>query len=472
MKHSNSRICVDITSQHEEVTGSLNCVLARFPNRTTVKFFVDAGLFQEKDYEELNNVVPREVSSFDFGLVTHLHVDHIGRLPIMIKEGFKNEIYTTEGTRNGMQIALDDCLKLQLEKAKKERRKSLYSQSDVSKTLSLVRSCEYGKTVKVHEHVRVTFLMNGHLPDASMILIQISYPGCNAVNILFTGDYNNKNAFFTVKDIPKWILELPLIVVQESTYGDMDSTEIKPCFKENILKCVRNGGTAIVPVFSLSRKQEVLQVLKNMQDNKELSFRVPIYHDGKLGFKYDNLYIGGGFTIDEDKRNFYPKNLTRVDDTNRNSIMSNEDVKIIVTTSGMGSYGPAQAYLPAYISRKNALIQFTGYTAEGTMGRALKDTPYNATVVVCGILKQKIADVEYTNEFSAHAKADEMIEFLKKFKNLKLVLVNHGEKDVKELFAKRILKEVKVKDVGILGCGYTFRIDGWGLRKTVPTNFI
>ena len=138
----------------------------------------------------------------------------------------------------------------------------------------------------------------------------------------------------------------------------------------------------------------------------------------------------------------------------------------------MGSYGPAQIYIPEYIKRENALIQFTGYTAEGTLGRKLKEAEKGENVEIGGRLLRKNADVEYTNEFSAHAKADEMIAFLKQFKNLKLVLVNHGEEEIKFSFANRIIEEVKPKDVGILGREYFFRVNPYGLVETKTTKFM
>lgn len=137
----------------------------------------------------------------------------------------------------------------------------------------------------------------------------------------------------------------------------------------------------------------------------------------------------------------------------------------------MGSYGSAQTYIPEYISRENALIQFTGYIAEGTIGNRLKNTELGSMVEVGGVLARKRANVEYTTEFSAHAKADEMIEFLKQFNILKLVLVNHGELKAKNIFAERIIKEVKSKRLGLLGNEYFFRVDSYGLVKTLSTKF-
>ena len=147
------------------------------------------------------------------------------------------------------------------------------------------------------------------------------------------------------------------------------------------------------------------------------------------------------------------------------------DCKIILTTSGMGTYGPAQLYLPEYIKRPNTLIHFTGFTPQGTLGYTLKHVECGQDVKIGGMIRTKSARVEYTSEYSAHAKADEMIRFLQQFKNIKLILVQHGEEPVKEMFAKRIRKEVSVKDVEILGRDKFYRINPYGLVKVLPSKF-
>lgn len=467
----NCRFYADIMAMQNEVTGSCNLVIVKLPDGETIRFVVDCGLFQGQEYEELNSILPFYAENVDFCLVTHVHVDHIGRLPYMIRNGFFNPIYATETTCKLLPLALKDSFKVLSSVSKRKNSNLLYSEGDVEKTLSLLKSCQYNKQIQVHENVKVTFLNNGHLVGAALILVQISYPGYDDINLLFTGDYNNKNIFFDVDPIPQKILELPLVVIQESTYGDMDSTEITKCFRNNILRCLNNNGTVVSLVFSLGRAQEILYVLKMMQNEGILDVQIPIYFDGKLAIRYTDLFIRDGLGIKDDMRNFLPENLTFVDKSIRGDILEDTSKKIILTTSGMGSYGPAQTYIPEYISRENALIQFTGYTAEGTIGNRLKNTELGSMVEVGGVLARKRANVEYTTEFSAHAKANEMIEFLKQFNNLKLVLVNHGELKAKNIFAERIIKEVKSKRVGLLGNEYFFRVDSNGLVKTLSTKF-
>ena len=327
----NSRFYVDIMAMSEEVTGSCNLVIVKMPDGATMRFVVDCGLFQEHEYEELNDQLPFNSDNVDFCLVTHVHVDHVGRLPFMVKKGYRGKIYATETTCKLLPLALNDSFKVLNSVAKRKNVKCLYNETDVDITLSLLKPCEYGETVKINDNVKVTFLNNGHLVGAALILVQISYPEYEDINLLFTGDYNNKNMFFDVNPIPDWILELPLTIIQESTYGDMDSNEIEECFKRNIKENLDSNGTVVALVFSLGRAQEILYVLKTMQESGELDVEIPIYFDGKLAIKYTTLYIEDGLELKPEMKNFLPENLTFVDKVSRSDLLEDFKKKIILT---------------------------------------------------------------------------------------------------------------------------------------------
>lgn len=464
---------VDIMDIHDKVTGSCHLCTTRKPYGDMLKFIVDCGIFQQDEGDEQNQKLPFNASNIEFCLVTHNHVDHIGRLPLMAKNGFRGKIYTTETTCNLMEEALKDSYSVLKSRAKSSGVAPLYGEEDVACAVNLCVPCPYDETIQVNEMVRVNFFENAHLPGAALILVRISYPEHEDINLLFTGDYNSKSAFQNDVHIPEWVFDLPLTVIQESTYGDTNSEDIEPCFDRNVLKATSEGWTVLAPVFSLGRAQEILYRLKCLQDSGDLDLNIPIYLDGKLSIRYTNMYLKGLVGIKEDMQDFLPQNFKYVDKTIRNSLLHEDNsCKIILTSSGMGSYGPARSYIPAYLGRQRMLIHFTGYTAVGTMGRRIKDTPNGETVNVGGLIIKKRAKVEYTAEFSAHAKADTMIDFLKQFNNLKLVLVNHGDPEVKEKFATRILNEVDSKCVGILSKETLFRVNAWGLVKTIPTKFI
>lgn len=461
----------DIMAFHPGVTGSNTLLVVKYDDGTSIKGCLDIGLYQEKEFLQLNSKLHFNPETLDFVLITHNHIDHTGRLPLLTKNGYRGNIYTTNETKQLIKLALYDSYKVLKNLAMRNNEKPLYYEEDVNVALSKIVGCSYEEEIPLTPNVKATFLSNGHLQGAAMIWLHITKEGYEDIDILITGDYNNKNMFFDVSPIPNEIKKLPLTIIQESTYGNMDSSEITECFESNVTSAIKQGKIVLVPVFSLGRAQEILYVIKKLQKLGKISTSIPIYFDGKLAFKYTDIYLNGTLNIKEDMKDFLPENLTYVDDSMRPDIIANNDSKIILTTSGMGSYGPAQTYIPQLLSKENVLIQFTGYTADGTLGSRLKNTPKGNKVDVAGLAVIKRADVEYTTEYSAHAKADEMIEFLQQFENLKMVLLNHGEPEVKEKFAERILKEVNTKYVGILGNGYLFRIGPYGLIKTMGMKF-
>lgn len=463
------RFYVDVMAFHPEVTGSCLLVVVKYPDGTGTKFIVDCGLFQEKELSNYNTELPFDASQIEFALITHNHVDHTGRLPFIIKKGFYRNIYVSRQTSVLIEPALEDSYRVLKSVAKRENRVELYSIENVGAVLNNMQKCEYYENIHITSNIKAIFFPNGHLPGAALILVQISYPEYEDINLLFTGDYNKSNIFFDVSGIPEEIRKLPITIIQESTYGNMNSWEIEKTYVHDVTEAIRKGKTVINPAYSLGRTQEVLYEIKLMQERGEIERDIPIYLDGKLAIRYTNLYRK--LEIKKEMQNFLPDNLTFVDKEIRQKLLSDNNSKIIVTSSGSGSYGPAQTYIQEYLARADAKILFTGYTPEGSLGRRLKDTEYGETVEVGGLLVEKRAQVGYTREFSAHAKADEMIDFLNQFENLRMVLVNHGQTGVKEQFARRILREVKAKHVGVLGREYFFRVGTYGLIKTMGTKF-
>ena len=467
-----AKMYLDIMACHPEVTGSCFLGVLKLPNRKTVKFVIDCGLFQEKEYAALNNELPFDCDEISFVAVTHNHVDHIGRLPLLFKRGYTGKVYSTTQTKVLLPLALNDSQKVLSEVYKRKHQSSLYSMKDVETTLNNVVGTDFNHKIKVTPNIDITFLENGHLIGAAMILIEINYPEEEPINILFTGDYNSRNEFLILHKLPIQVRNKRLSVIIESTYGDSSVKDINyGYFSKKVLEAVEERKTVILPVFSLGRSQEILLKLKKLQDDNKLDVNVPIYFDGHLAHAYTSLYLDSEILIDKSKKDFLPQNLCFVDNEFRNDLLEGETCKIIVTTSGMGTYGPAQVYIPYFISQKNALILFTGYTAEGTLGANLRNATEGETVKIGGLICKKFADVSYCNEFSAHAKSEELIELLKKFNNLRGILINHGQTETKDRFAEKILKEIDINEVGILNREYFFRIGSYGIVKTLSTKF-
>ena len=471
MSTTKCRCYIDIIANHSGVTGSNFLLYVKLPDGREITGIVDLGLFQEKKWEIYNSKLLFKPSEIDFALVTHVHVDHIGRLPLLAKYNYLGKVYCSEDTAKLLPIALYDSQKVLRTKAKRNNWKSVYDEQDVMKICKSIVGMPYNEPFMVHENVRVTLLYNGHLQGAAMILVQIVDDSGKAyINMLFTGDYCPKNMFFDVLPVPQWVRNLPITIICESTYGDIDAKQQVKCFCSNIKKSVENGDSILIPAFSLGRVQEILYTLKSMQENDSLKKSIPIYLDGNLAVKYTRLFKSGCLCLNEKGADFLPENFQIIGNGVREEIMRSKNQKIIVTTSGMGSYGPAQSYIPYFLGRTKSLIHFTGYCAEGTFGRKLIDTRENEFVTSGdggGTLAIKRSRVESTSEFSAHAKADQLIKLLKKFNNLNSVILNHGAEEVKLKFAKRVFEEVECSKVGIINREEGFRIGQYGIVKNL-----
>ena len=459
----------EIIGYHREVTGSHIVVKVTFPDGRKVTFLVDFGLYEEKKYEHLNSKMDIDVEKIDFALLTHLHADHIGRFPMLVKKGYNKAIYTSIPTKILAKTALSDSCRILGYIQHKKGEKDLYSEEDVELTVQQMVGLEYYKTTEVLEGIKVTMLKNGHCLGASIILVQLSFPEKKDINILFTGDYKKENLFFDVPKIPNWIVNLPKDVICESTYGDTDTSEIKEVYEKNIIKCLKKGGTAVLLSFAFQRYQEILYKIRKMQDDKLISRDVPIYILGKLGITYTTIFENPDMNLKPEMRDFIPKHNIRVllkkEDVNK--IYEDSGQKIIITTSGMGNFGPAQEIIPYYLSDVKALIHFPGYVAENTAGRLLKEAKKGEKIVTPTYSRIKLADVEFTNEMSGHAKADELIDFLNTIGNVNTVFLNHGESNVIQLFQKRVIEKVNSKDCKILESDMKYRNSCYGLEKAL-----
>ncbi len=466
---SRYKFSVDFSAKHEAVSGSCTLISVHHPEGE-IKFLVDCGLYQGSvDSEQLNytpfNFRPKNL---DFVLLTHNHADHTGRIPLLYKDGYFNKVYTTYDTMKMLPLALKDNEKIIRLNAKKNCKKALYNLNNVDSVISNMVPCKFEETFSPHPNVKVTFFKNGHLIGAAMILVQISCSGYNDINLFFTGDYKESNIFFDVPKLPKWVTELPVHIMCESTYGSIDSTETDiPVFINNIVNWLKNGKkTIFIPALSLGRYQEIAYKLK-MAQGTIIDENIPIWFDGNLAIKYTNMYKSG-LDIYEHMKDFMPANSSFVQSEERDEIINSNCKQIIVSTAGMGSFGPAQEYIPKLIERPDVGMHFTCYLTPNSMGYSLVNSGNSGNIMVGSVVKKKEAEVLTTGEFSSHAKRNQLLELLSQFENIRSVLINHGEVSVKRQFAeycKQML--INCKDVAVLGMGYTIRVDSWKIVKSV-----
>ena len=477
------KMYVDIQACHSRVTGSgFHCnVKLPYPEEWD-KFLVDFGLFngesEDDDQEDRDKVLNSELifdpSKLSFVLVTHNHVDHIGRLPMLVRNGFRGNIYATEITKKLLPAALYDSESIQSEEYKKIHKSPLYYPCDVNDTLSRVIGCKYNERIQVSEHIYATFIQNGHIPGSASILVEITYPNLEPINLFFSGDYAPKNDFFDVEELPQEIKDKRIsALICESTYGTTCTKNVKHGkFKKILLDEIEIGKKNIIlPVLSLQRAQQILYELKKLQDTGELDTSIPIYLDGRLAQKYTRIYLDEDF-VKDDMKDFLPKNLTWIYKNTRGELLLNEkERKIIVSSSGMGTYGAARRYISYYCGKKDSTIIFNCFLSKDCVGRKLMNAHKGEKITIYGLVKEINCDVYQTQEFSSHAKKDELIDFLKQFSNLCSVIVNHGEQQVKEKFAQRVYDVIDTKSVGIIDRRYDFRVSAYGVDKTLPTRF-
>lgn len=221
-------------------------------------------------------------------------------------------------------------------------------------------------------------------------------------------------------------------MVHESTYGTTPTNNIKVCFIQNLLEGFKRNQDILIGAFAQGRMQEVLYDLRSMQDNNLIPDYYEIYIDGPLGISTTYKYQEILKWFSPEASDFLPKGLKVVDPKSRTSILNSGGPKIIVTTSGMLSNGPAKIYVPMFLERSKAMIHLIGYAAEETLARTLLEAKRAEVVTIGNHTYQKKAVVKTTREKTSHITLDGMINFINQFENIEFMGINHGEKSVKD----------------------------------------
>ena len=214
------RIILDLTDEKDGVTGTGQYLNAIFPGTVlcgiagytkNIPFLVDCGSFQGLDnIDQLNTTFNFDITSPEFSILTHAHLDHYGRYPLAMSQGFHAPVFTTYPTKTFLsEVFLQDCLKIEKRRAKKLDAQSLYTETEIQEFEHCMVPCNFNQKIVYNHNITIHFFDNGHVPGAAVTLITISYPDCEDMNIVITGDYNNRNDFFEVKPLPEWIYDLP-----------------------------------------------------------------------------------------------------------------------------------------------------------------------------------------------------------------------------------------------------------------------
>lgn len=466
---------VNVYSRSSEVTGNCNLNSVHFPNGKNFRFLVECGLFQGNSEEQyLNQYVPFDAKKISAVFITHNHIDHTGLLPVLVKQGYEGPIFTTYATYRLIDVALYDSCKIR----NSDIGEQLYSSIDVENTLAKLVGCRYKTIIKPHKYVHAVFYSNGHLLGSAIVHIKISYPGREDINLIYTGDYNNKNMFFNVESLPKRLTSMKISAIfTESTYGDMDSNDprLAPYFEKNLITAINDGKTVVLPAFSQGRYQEILLYLRLMQSKGTLPITVPIWLDGFTGQEYTKRYMNMDLGIKKLSKNFMPKNVHFVPFKDRRKIreelIADVNSKIILAPGGMGNYGSIQKYISNLISSDNVLIHYLGYCSPESRAFELINADYGDAVNYAGMTYIKRASVKWTGEYSAHAKRNEVLAFILQFDNVNAILITHGDELIRKKFAAYLHYKLDSSiQIGILNPEYAYHVTSDGVT-TKPAHF-
>lgn len=405
------------------------------------KILVDCGLTQGKEIAEDVNWTPFPYDSekIDFLFITHAHVDHIGRIPKLISEGFQGKIYSTKPTRALADPMLQDTADI-LSKNRKFDLDKIYSEENRKKAFSLWLSFDYNEQIKISENLKVSFKNAGHILGSAMI--EFIY---NGKKVLFTGDLGNSPSPL-LPDVEK-ITDADYLIM-ESVYGDRNHESRND--RRNLLERViednyKRKGTLIIPTFSLERSQELLFELNDLVENSRIPV-MPIFFDSPLAIRLTEIFkqYKGYFNeiaqkvLSHDKFLFdFPGLHSTLQSEESKMINDTPDPKIVIAGSGMSSGGRIVHHEKHYLPGPNNTILLTGYQSVSTIGRLIQE----------GVKKIRIggeevdvrAHVTTIFGYSGHKDADALLAFVEDTQDtIKKVFVVMGEPKSAMFLVQRI----------------------------------
>ncbi len=424
-----------------EVTGSCH-----FLHIGKIKILIDCGMFQ--GYESEMNFEPFgfEPSDIDYLIVTHAHLDHIGRIPLLVKKGFDQKIISTRATYSIAQLMLRNSASILETKPK-----PLYTLNDVDPALDLFGTfLECNQSMILDENIKITFKNAGHILGSVSVKIEFFDEGMEK-SIIFSGDIGQSERIIT-SPIEYW--DKANYVFVESTYGLSvhEKLEISiESFKEQILQTIGHGGTVVIPSFALERTQEILFLLKQMSEENLLE-NIPVYLDSPLAINVTNAFMSYPELFSDNVKSLIHKGENPFDFkeliqtyTKQESMQINtkHGAKIIIAGSGMCEGGRVSYHLVRYLEDKANLALFVGYQVESTLGR--KISTGNKDVSILGTPVNINAQVGYVSGFSAHADQKELLEWIDAVEDIYCVYLIHGDVPQLEMLKSKIKKELQEK---------------------------
>ena len=455
-----------------QVTGSAH--LIKLDNGFTI--LLDCGLYQgkQKDFEYFNETWLFKPSSVDVMILSHAHIDHSGRIPKLVKDGFKGNIYCTHATRSLSSIMLLDSAKIQerdaeyhnkqsLKKKKKKKSKKLrvplYTADDAALAMEQFVGYSYERWFKISKDVEVLFRDAGHILGSASVTLKIKENG-KTKRIGFSGDIGRPNRPILRDPIP--MPEVDYLIC-ESTYGDKEHSA-KPAEEDRFLSiikeaCVEKKGKLIIPAFSVGRTQEIVYMLDRMETAGILP-KIPVYVDSPLAVNATTIFGQHPECFDDDLHEYLLiddnpfgfNRLTYVREVAGSKALNDTDKAcIIISSSGMMNAGRVRHHLSNSIEDPKNTLLIVGYCAPDTAGGILRSG--KETLKLFGEWKEVNMNIETMDSFSAHADRSEIVDFIANQKpRLKKIFLVHGEIDRQKSFRSWLFdkgfKKVEIPKLG------------------------
>lgn len=421
------------------------------------EFLVDCGLFQgPKELRERNwDKFPMPLDQLEAVVLTHAHLDHIGYLPKLVKQGFRGPIYCTEATAELVKILLLDSGKLQEEEAEYARKKGysrhedpqpLYTMEDAEAVFPLLVPQAFDKPFSIHTNVDVTYYHAGHILGAAIVKIVIKGT-TQTKKLIFSGDLGR---FHDPVLFPPTLIPKADILWIESTYGNKNSPTNKPEdeLAQAILETFERDGLVIIPAFAVGRTQLLLFHIFNLMEKRKIP-KVPVFLDSPMAIDATKLYLDFhtdhrlSAMLEEDNEHVFKHSQLHYFQKQEQSVSLNEfrGKGIIISASGMATGGRVLHHLFHHLPHEKNGVVIVGFQAEGTRGRRLLDGEPTLRIYGTDVpVKAKVYQIE---GLSAHADQDELMEWAEGFSDKpKRVFVVHGEKESSEALATKLNEEL------------------------------
>ncbi len=467
----------------KEVTGSN--ILVETENE---KFLIDCGMFQgSRELELLNDEKfkfdPEEI---DFVILSHAHIDHSGRLPKLVREGFRGRIYATKPTVDLCGVMLADSAKIQENDAEWENKKRqrsgkkdiepLYTMKDVDDTMKHFVGNHYGYNIELNENISVRFKDAGHILGSSIVEIWIKENGRTS-KLVFSGDLGMPNR--PIINDPEFINGADYLIL-ESTYGNTVHEEFETSINkliDVIDKVTTRGGSVIIPSFAVGRTQELIYELnKYYEHGKRIEEyrKIPIYIDSPMAILATKAFMNNSYAFDSEAKSLILAGDNVFDFPNLNYVKSVEESKmlnnvrfprVIISSSGMATAGRVRHHLKHNLWDPKSAVIFVGYQAEGSLGRILLDGAEKVK-----LLGEEIAvncEIHRMEGFSGHADEPMLLEWVNKMNNKpKKIFLVHGETEQSLPLANTLNENLGIKtEIAELWKSYTLDPVRDGLEK-------